>query len=151
MPLPQASTVSTYSPESFSQIASYATILMRDGNHWESSPVVRSRRTSHYLVNLPAHFLLYVHRLSYKGISAPITRVTLPRSKGIRSWSLRFVFLLLLGSYSLRTPHTGEWRLQRDSNPRPPPWQGGILTTELWSQINATYFWLGSCQTYTLR
>ena len=122
MSLPQASTVSTYSPESFSHC-------------WESSPVVRSRRTSHYLVNLPAHFLLYVNRLSYKGISASITRVTLPRSKGIRSWSLRFVFLLLLGSYSLRTPHTGEWRLQRDSNPRPPPWQGGILTTELWSQI----------------
>tara|TARA_B100000809_G_scaffold228491_1_gene241522 strand:+ start:291 stop:479 length:189 start_codon:yes stop_codon:yes gene_type:complete len=25
---------------------------------------------------------------------------------------------------------------KRDSNPRPPPWQGGALPTELFSQLN---------------
>lgn len=27
-----------------------------------------------------------------------------------------------------------KWSEKRDSNPRPPPWQGGALPTELFSQ-----------------
>tara|TARA_R110000787_G_scaffold183014_1_gene295012 strand:- start:23816 stop:23977 length:162 start_codon:yes stop_codon:yes gene_type:complete len=29
---------------------------------------------------------------------------------------------------------------KRDSNPRPPPWQGGALPTELFSQLNEHSF-----------